>query len=45
MKNNEFLKLSAIELISGYKKGSYTISDVIETALEHIEANERNLMP
>jgi len=43
MKNNEFLKLSAIELISGYKKGSYTISDVIETALEHIEANERNL--
>lgn len=43
MKNNEFLKLSAFELTSGYKRGSFTVSDVIETVLEHIEANERNL--
>jgi len=43
MKNSEFLKLSASELVEGYKKGDFTVSDVIETALEHIEVNERNL--
>lgn len=43
MKNSEFLKLSALDLVEGYKKGDFTVSDVIETALEYIEVNERNL--
>ena len=43
MKNSEFLKFSAFDLMSGYSKGEFIVSDVIETVLEYIEINERNL--
>ena len=43
MKNSKFLKFSAFDLMSGYSKGEFIVSDVIETVLEYIEINDRNL--